>query len=156
MLRRRRLSVTRRQTAGWRASSGRAMKSRSDPWLHGAHTLVQIVGLFVAASCACGAENWPQFRGPNGDGMSDAKDLPVAFGESENLRWKAAIHGKAWSSPVVWGDQVWMTSAPEDGKATYAVCVDLNTGQIKRDIKLWDVPEPQYCIPKNSYASCTP
>ncbi|HEY2761647.1 MAG TPA: serine/threonine protein kinase, partial [Pirellulales bacterium] len=44
-------------------------------------------------------DRWPEFRGPHGDGISDATGLPTTFGESENMRWKTAIHGKAWSSP---------------------------------------------------------
>ena len=60
-------------------------------------------------------ENWPQFRGPKGDGHSDAKGLPVEFGEGVKVKWKAATHGKAWSSPVVWGNEVWLTTATEDG-----------------------------------------
>jgi outer membrane protein assembly factor BamB len=101
-------------------------------------------------------ENWPQFRGPNGDGISDATDLPTKFSETENVRWKTPIHGKGWSSPVVWGDQIWLTTATEDGKQMYAICVDLNNGEVKRDIKLWDVENPQFCHPYNSYASPTP
>src|ERR1700733_7154836 len=108
------------------------------------------------ASLVNAAENWPQFRGPNGDGMSDATGLPVTFSETENVRWKTAIHGKGWSSPVVWGDQIWLTTATEDGKQMYAVCVDLNTGELKRDIKLWDIDNPQFCHPYNSYASSPP
>jgi outer membrane protein assembly factor BamB len=113
--------------------------------------------VWLAASLPIyGADNWPQFRGPAGDGISDATGVPVMFSETENVRWKTAIHDKGWSSPVVWGDQIWLTTAREDGKQMYAVCVDLNSGEIKRDIKLWDVEEPQYCHPYNSYASPTP
>ena len=53
------------------------------------------------------AENWPEFRGPSGDGMSTATGLPVTWSESENIAWKTPIHGKAWSSPVIWDDQIW-------------------------------------------------
>jgi outer membrane protein assembly factor BamB len=112
--------------------------------------------ILAIVGAASAGENWPQFRGPTGDGMSDATGLPVTFSETENVRWKTAIHGKGWSSPVVWGNQIWLTTAPEDGKQMYAVCVDLNSGEILRDIKLWDVDNPQYCHPYNSYASPTP
>jgi outer membrane protein assembly factor BamB len=101
-------------------------------------------------------DNWPQFRGPTADGISDARDLPTEFGERKNVRWKTAIHGRGWSSPVVWGDQIWLTTAPEDGRVNSAICVDLQTGAIKHDIKLWDVAEPQFIHSKNSYASPTP
>jgi outer membrane protein assembly factor BamB len=101
-------------------------------------------------------ENWPQFRGPAADGVSDAVDLPPNFGEDKNIAWKTPIHGRGWSSPVVWGDQIWITTAPEDGSENDAICVDLQTGGIKHDLKLWKVAEPQFIHSKNSYASPTP
>ena len=115
---------------------------------------VALVALF--ASTALAAENWPQFRGPEGDGMTDETGLPLSWSESENVKWKTAIHGKAWSSPVIWDDQIWMTTAPEDGKQLYAVCVDRDSGRIVHDIKVFDIAEPQFCIEMNSYASPTP
>ena len=102
--------------------------------------------MFYLDLCHCvrrsirAAEYWPQFRGPNGDGMSDATGLPVTFGEKENLRWKIAIHGKGWSSPVVLGNQIWLTTATPDGKELYVMCVDLNSGKIKHDMKLLTLP----------------
>lgn len=113
--------------------------------------LVLSFGSFARAE-----ENWPQFRGPRGDGISDGKGAPVEWGVDKNVKWRTAIHGKAWSSPVVWGKQVWMSSATADGHELYAVCVDADSGKIVYDIKLFDVPNPQYCIPFNSYGSPSP
>lgn len=110
----------------------------------------------LAGYTARAEENWPQFRGPKGDGRSDAKGLPLSWSETENVKWKTPIHGKAWSSPVIWGGQVWMTTAPEEGTRLYAVCVDKETGKVMRDVKLFDVVLPQYVHPFNSYASPTP
>ena len=59
------------------------------------------------------ADNWPQFRGPDGKGQSDATGLPVKWSEKENVVWKTPIHDKGWSSPVVWGKQIWLTTAKE-------------------------------------------
>ena len=101
-------------------------------------------------------DNWPEFRGPHGDGHSDATGLPLTWSETENVAWKTAIHGKAWSSPVIWGGQVWLTTATEDGKELFAVCVDRDSGQIVRDQKLFTIEKPQFCNPYNSYASSTP
>lgn len=112
--------------------------------------------LLFASSVARAGDDWPQFRGPAGNGVSQAKGLPTVISETENVRWKTAIHDSGWSSPVVWGDQIWLTTATEDGKQMYAVCVDLNTGGIRHDIKLWDVAEPQEKHAFNSYASPTP
>ena len=120
------------------------------------YKLIPVIVFALFASVARAAENWPQFRGPRGDGISDAKDLPLTWGETQNVKWKTAIHGKAWSSPVVWGRQVWVSSATEDGHELFALCVDRDTGKIVWDIKLFEIAHPQYCIPFNSYGSPTP
>lgn len=114
------------------------------------------MGLLITVAPIFGGDNWPQFRGPTGDGHSDAAKLATTWSETKNIRWKTEIHGKAWSSPVVWGQEIWMTSATADGKESFAVCVDLKTGKIKRDIKLFTTEKPAFCIPYNSYASSTP
>ena len=114
----------------------------------------------IAALCviptAPAADNWPQFRGPDGDGHSDAKGLPVTWSEEQHVKWKTAIHGRAWSSPVIWGDQIWLTTAPEEGTRLYAVCVNRDTGKGAHNLKLFDVVLPQYVHPFNTYASPTP
>ncbi len=114
--------------------------------------------LFVlsAFSIISAAENWPEFRGPSGDGSSDATGLPSEWSESKNVTWKTAIHGRGWSSPVVWGDQIWFGTATEDGTEMFAICVDKNSGKIVHDIKLVHNDEPQFCHSLNSYASPTP
>ena len=115
------------------------------------------VSLFlVCLVAAAGGEQWPQFRGPRGNGIAEARGLPVQWSESSNIRWKTAIHGKGWSSPVVWDNQIWMTTATEDGKERFAVCVDRQTGKILRDIKVFTDESPAFCHPYNSYASPSP
>jgi len=99
---------------------------------------------------------WPQFRGPDGNGVSRATGLPVTWSERDNVRWKTPIHGRAWSSPIVLDDRVWMTTATPDGQALYAVAVDKTSGRIVLDQKLFDVPNPQFAHAFNSYASPTP
>jgi outer membrane protein assembly factor BamB len=108
------------------------------------------------ASAAPAGDNWPQFHGPRGDCRSDATGLPTKWSEKENVVWKTPIHDKGWSSPVVWDKQIWMTTAREDGKEMFAVCVDRDTGKILHDIKVFDVEKPAFCIAFNSYASPTP
>jgi hypothetical protein len=94
---------------------------------------------------------WNQFRGPRGDGSSLATNLPVKFAEgSPEIIWKTAIAGRAWSSPVVWDDQIWLTNGPEIQNVTpeqpkldapiqlRAVCVDLASGDIVASVlKRW-------------------
>src|SRR5437762_578344 len=101
-------------------------------------------------------DNWPQFRGPGGDGLSDSRGLPVTWSETENIRWKTPIHDKGWSSPVVWGEQVWLTTAEEKGHSFYAVCLDRKTGQIIHDLKLATADNQTDISKFNSYASPTP
>lgn len=114
------------------------------------------LSLLLATSAARAAGEWPQFRGPGGQGIAEAKELPVTWGETENVTWKTAIHGKAWSSPVIWGDQIWLTTATEDAHELFTLCVDKKTGKIVHDLKLFDVPTPQFIHPFNSAASPTP
>jgi outer membrane protein assembly factor BamB len=102
------------------------------------------------------ADNWPQFRGPDGDGHSDAKGLPVTWSETQNVKWKTPIHDKGWSSPVIWGDQIWLTTATEDGSQLFVLALDKNTGKLLRDVKLFDAEQPILWKGYNSYASPTP
>src|SRR5262249_16094627 len=115
-----------------------------------------ILSSAMLALSAWANEDWPQFRGPHGDAQSDSLDLPLTWSESVNVKWKAPVHGKTWSSPVVLGDQVWLTTATEDGRSLFIVCVDRDTGRILRDEKIFEVEQPQFCHQFNSYASPTP
>jgi outer membrane protein assembly factor BamB len=110
----------------------------------------------VALRLGAAEANWPEFRGPNGDSTSPSTHLPLHWGEQENVKWKTPIHGKAWSSPVIWDRQVWVTTATTNGQELFVLCLDRDTGRVLRDLKLFDVPKPQYCHPFNSYASPTP
>jgi len=117
-----------------------------------ATTLVTTILLFQPAA----SQNWTEFRGPAGTGISAAKNLPLQWSESENIQWKLEVHGKGWSSPVSWGNQLWLTTATEDGKKLYAICVDRSTGTVIHDILVFENKEPRFCHPTNSYASPTP
>lgn len=121
---------------------------------------MRTIGFLLMAFLAVGVlraeQNWPQFRGPAGNGHAKVKNLPVEWGESNNVKWKTAIHGKGWSSPVVWKNQIWMTTATEDGTKMYAVGVDAENGEILHDLLIFENADPQFCHPTNSYASPTP
>jgi outer membrane protein assembly factor BamB len=120
---------------------------------------MRITLLFVALTALrldAAETNWPEFRGPSGDGLSTSTNLPLRWSEEQNVKWKTPILGKAWSSPVIWGQQVWLTTATTNGQELSAVCVDPGTGRVLQDLKLFDVAKPQFCIPFNSYASPTP
>jgi outer membrane protein assembly factor BamB len=110
----------------------------------------------AAVHAATTADNWTSYRGPTDQGNCGAANLPVRWSEKENVVWKTPISGKAWSSPVIWGDRIWLTSALEDGTQLSAVCVDKNSGKILRNKRLRVMAAPQYCHPFNSYASPSP
>jgi outer membrane protein assembly factor BamB len=114
--------------------------------------LVALIALRLGAA----ETNWAEFRGPTGDGISTSTNLPLRWSEEQKVKWKTPIHGKAWSSPVIWGQQVWLTTATTNGQELFTLCLDRDTGRVLQDQKLFDVAKPQYCIPFNSYASPTP
>lgn len=105
---------------------------------------------------AAAEKPWNQFRGPNGDGHSTAQQIPITFSEKENVTWKTAIHGLGWSSPVIFGDQIWMQTATPKGHSLFAVCVNATTGKVEHDIKLFQIKKPRFRHASNSYASPTP
>lgn len=118
--------------------------------------LLAVVFLFAISNALTHAQqNWPEFRGPTADGHADDAKLPVEFDESK-ISWEIPIHGKGWSSPVIWNDQVWLTTATEDGKKMSAICVDLESGKKLHDNVVFENEDPAFCHPTNSYASSTP
>ena len=108
---------------------------------------------FAHSSVAGERGNWPDWRGPAADGHSDATGLPLTWSETENVVWKVPVHDEGFSTPVVWGDQAWLTTATEDGKTLYAVCVDVNNGAVVYDIAVFHPSDPQRINPNNTYAT---
>jgi outer membrane protein assembly factor BamB len=119
--------------------------------------------LLLACVSAGADDNWNQFRGPNGDGISAATDLPLEFDERTNVRWKVAIPGLGWSSPVVWADEIWLTTGSDKQRELRAICVDLESGKVTRNVLVFDMigrkidPAYAYDSPHlNSPATPTP
>lgn len=112
--------------------------------------------LLLSSATLMAAENWPQFRGPLGDGTTQGADIPTTWSEDKNVAWKTEIHGRGWSSPVIYGKQVWLTTATEDGKELSVLCLDKDSGKVLLDRKLFDIAEPQFAHKFNTYASPTP
>jgi outer membrane protein assembly factor BamB len=105
--------------------------------------VLAIVGCLVLGACTVAAEpstnsseasNWSQFRGPIGLGISEAEDLPVSF-DAKNVAWKTDLPVEGHSSPVVWGDRIFVTGAKKSGKQAerHVLCLDRNNGSL-----LWD------------------
>ncbi len=101
-------------------------------------------------------ENWPQFRGPDGQGHADANGLPLTWSETQNVVWKTAIPGRGWSSPVIEDDRIWLTTAADEGRSLRALCIHATTGRIIHDIEVFRLDNPPPINAKNSYASPTP
>lgn len=102
------------------------------------------------------AQDWPEFRGPSGQGHSAERGLPMTWSESKNVKWKTEIPGKGWSSPAIQGNRIWLTTATEEGKSLRAVCVDLKTGAVLLNIELFRLKSAGPLHAKNSLASPTP
>ena len=101
------------------------------------------------------AENWPRFRGLTGQGISTEPSIAVEWSADKNVAWKTAIPGLGWSSPIVWGDRVFVTSATDDGRSCHVICVDATNGQIVWDKEVFK-QETRRKESKNSYATPTP
>ena len=122
-----------------------------------------ITRLFALASVtlACcrwtaAQDEWPQFRGPDGQGHASQKGLPTQWSETKNIAWKVPVAGRGWSSPVMAQGQIWLTSALDQGHSLRAVCLDEASGKILHDIEVFRAEEPGGIHTKNSYASPTP
>ena len=98
---------------------------------------------------ARGASDWPEFRGPTCDGHAPTAPggkpigLPLHWSETENIKWKTPIPFRGWSTPVVMGDQVWLTTATMDGHDFYAICVDAEGGKIRFNEKVFHCEKPE-------------
>ena len=90
---------------------------------------------------------WPQFRGPNGDGQVAPTDAPVAlplrWSEGENILWKTPIPLFGHSTPVALDGKVWLTTAARDGREFFTVAVDVETGAIILNQRLFQCAEPE-------------
>ena len=125
-------------------------------------------GLTLALLAFCeplARADWPEFRGPWGNGYAaapgDAKPLglPLHWSETNNVRWKTEIPHRGWSTPVVLGGQVWLTTATVDGHDFFAICVDAETGAIRFNEKVFHSDDPESLgngASMNCYATPSP
>ena len=136
------------------------------------------VGLTVGTEIM--AAEWPEWRGPGGQGLATAENLPTSWSESENVVWKTPVPGRGWSSPVIDEGRIWITtsrmkeSSPEERKRRMesitnsqpvlildelellAICLDDQTGEILYEIPLITEEKPDPIHVQNSYATPTP
>lgn len=107
--------------------------------------LVLIILLSVGATC--GAQEWTRFRGPNGTGISPAKTIPTTWTEKD-INWKVALPGIGHSSPVLWGEKIFVTSAEEQAGQVFVLCLKAADGVV-----LWQKPFPFSKFRKHEYNS---
>lgn len=111
---------------------------------------IALASFIILALVAQARADWPGFRGPTGDGNAplaagtETSALPVHWSETNNIKWKTPIPYRGWSTPVVLGGQVWITTATEDGHDFFAIGLDAATGKILFNEKVFhsDNPEP--------------
>ena len=117
--------------------------------------LISAFALLFLAVPVLAQEQWSRFRGPNGQGISTATGLPTQWSATENIAWKTPIPGEGWSSPVIWNDHIFLTSATDDGTECRVIAVDRKSGII-----LWNkmvfTQELTSQNPRNSRATPTP
>lgn len=109
--------------------------------------------IFVVSASPLWAQEWTRFRGPNGSGLSDAKNIPVTWTEKD-YRWVIDLPGKGISSPVFWNGRLFITSADESKLERHLLCYEASTGKL-----VWSKPfafEKEKKHARNSYASATP
>jgi outer membrane protein assembly factor BamB len=112
----------------------------------------------ACAASANAAEDWPEFRGPTGQGHSTEEGLPLEWSDSKNVIWKVRVAGRGWSSPVVVGDRVWLTTAVEtrNGASLRVLAFDLETGREVVNAEAFQLRSVELTNAKNSHASPTP
>jgi outer membrane protein assembly factor BamB len=123
-------------------------------------SLLRALTVMLMSAAAVGQSDdsptWPEYRGPTRDGHAPRAEIPLRWGEKDNVRWKTPIRGSGWSSPVVVDGRIWLTSATEDGREMFAVAVDAESGEIAHDRRVFSVEAPESKNRLNSYASPSP
>jgi outer membrane protein assembly factor BamB len=114
--------------------------------------------LSVVVPVIAAAQDWPEFRGPGGQGHSAERGLPLEWGEGKNVAWKSQVPGLGWSTPVIAGDRVWLTTAVEGSSVSLRVLAfDVTNGRELVNVEVFNIPGSRREInPKNTWASPSP
>lgn len=118
-------------------------------------TLLTLTVCTAILSSSVSAEDWPAWRGPRGDGISHESNVPLTWSSTENIAWKLPLPGIGRSSPIVWGDRVFVTASDESDQSRRVICANARTGEL-----LWNIPvhhgPPGKMHKFNTPASSTP
>ena len=121
----------------------------------GAAPSEQAIRVDMIDSPGDGTSHWPRWRGPSGQGRVSGTGYPESWSDTDNVLWKAEVPGSGNSSPIVWGDRIFLTTAYDDGKRRSVLCFRRSTGE-----QLWETfapsATPERAHPKNGKASSTP
>ena len=117
---------------------------------------VAFFGCGLALLATLAAQDWPQFRGPTGQGISEARNLPVEWSETSNIAWKVPVPGSGWSSPVVAGGRIWLTTFVERGASMRLLAFDVESGKEAVNVEVLKARGSDAINPKNSRATPTP
>lgn len=113
--------------------------------------------MLLLAVPAAEAGDWPEFRGPDGQGHSSESGLPAEWGEDRNVEWKAPVPGRGWSTPVVVDGRIWLTTGTADGGGVLRLLAfDAETGNETLNVEVFRIEDESSPNPKNSLASPTP
>ena len=124
-----------------------------------AATTAAIVSILACAGVIAYANDWPQFRGPTGQGHAPDAAVPLEWSETRNVTWKSPVEGRGWSSPVIADGRVWLTTAltdSDEGSSLRLLAYDVETGTNTVDVEVFGGNETYLLNPKNSFASPTP
>ena len=114
--------------------------------------------VLLCESAAAQQGDWPEFRGPTGQGHSSERGLPLDWSESRNIIWKTGLGGRGWSSPVIASGRVWITTAIQEpaGASLRALAFDFDSGAQVANVEVFRLRNSNLKNPKNSHASPTP
>ena len=117
-----------------------------------------LAAVWLCAATVAVQAQWPQFRGPDGQGHSSEQGLPLDWSESRHVAWKVPVPGRGWSSPVVSEGRVWLTTAVKSssGASLRALAFAADTGATQVDVEVFRSRRGDALNPKNSLASPTP
>jgi len=118
-------------------------------------SILVVAGLVFSFTSMAIAENWPGFRGPAGQGVSAETGLPVKWGKTEDVVWRTEIPGEGWSSPVIFGNRVFVTTTTNEGASCHVICVNRNDGKVLWNTKVFN-QTPTKKRRENSFATSTP
>jgi outer membrane protein assembly factor BamB len=117
--------------------------------------LAAIASVVFVFPTVVSAADWSQFRGPDGQGHSTSKNVPITWSETENIAWKVPLPGLGWSSPSILGNQIWVTTALDSGHSLRAIALDRGSGKTLHDVEVFQLENPGPIHGNNSHASPT-